>query len=723
MKRAGLSARLSLFILAGVAVVYFAALAYNYHLSKKALLTDLVQDARHLSQAVAGKVTRILTAVEKVPESLATYLEDQTVSAEELRRLLRRTLARNPEIFGMAVAFEPYAYLPTRHYFAPYAYRDGSRLITVILGSPRYHYFTMDWYQIPRETGKPLWVAPYYDEGGGDILMTSYSVPVYRQTPLGGRRFKGVVTADLSLSWLREMVSGVKILQSGYAFLISQNGTFVTFPDKNYIMRETIFSLAAAQNRPELRRLGRRLLRGEEDFVPLQDLKGPRRVWLYFTPVGQTGWSLGVVFPEDELLADLWRLSQKLLFLGLGGLLLLGVVITLLSRTITRPLRRLAETTAVVAQGDFSVRVPEAGPREIAELAASFNQMGQKLVDYIAKRDFIRDTFGRYVTQEVVKKLLEDQEALALGGETREVTILMSDLRGFTLLTAHLAPERIITLLNRYLGKMIEILTDFQAVIDDIHGDGILAFFGAPTPQPDHPARAVACALTMQLAMEEVNAANAKDGFPHLEMGIGVGSGTVVVGNIGSELRTKYSVVGSPVNFTSRIEALAMPGQVLISADTYRRVQDLVEVGEVLEVAMKGILGRVTLYEVRGLGAPYSLRLKIPQEARVALPRPLAVRLDRLQDKVVVATFDQARLSHLSESGARLMITGELAEWEDVRLHLPDPEVKTTFHLLYAKVTAFKSGPEEGSQAELRFTSVPPLARQAIQQLLREIQG
>jgi class 3 adenylate cyclase/HAMP domain-containing protein len=715
-----LCTRLSLSIIPVAAFVYLAALAYNHHLSRQALLQDLIQDARNISQGTAEKIARVLQGVEKVPRSLAVFLEEDFPMSGDLSRLLSGTLTENPEIFGMAVAFEPYSSGSARLYYAPYVHRRDDRLKSTILGSPQYHYFSMEWYRIPRETGRPHWSKPYFDEGGGDIIMSTYSVPFYHKDKGGKRVFKGVVTADLSLMGLMEVVSRVKIYQSGYAFVISQDGTFVTFPDKSYIMRESIFRLAAAQNRPGLQEVAGRMIKGEQDLVVLRDLVADRRVWLAFTPLGSTGWSLGVVFPEDELLADLIKLSHKLLLMGLAGLVLLGVVLIGLSRTITRPLSQLAQSTAIVARGDFSFRIPETGAREIAQLAGSFNRMGEELLNYIAKRDFIRDTFGRYVTQEVVKKLLEDEGALALGGEAREVTILMSDLRGFTALTADLSPERIISLLNRYLGKMIEILMDFQAVIDEIQGDGLLAFFGAPSHQPDHHVRAVACALTMQLAMEEVNAANIRDGFPPLEMGIGVSSGTVVVGNIGSERRTKYSVVGSPVNFTSRIEALATPGQVLISRDTFQRVQEWVELGEVLEVDMKGIPGRVSLYEIRGLKGPYQLRLSPRRQTLVPLLKPLPVRLDRLQDKVVVMTLSDARLTHLSETAALVASSGGLVEWEDVRLFLPDSGgVFPTAPRIYAKVTALK-GTETGIQAELRFTSVSPAAREALQKILRD---
>jgi class 3 adenylate cyclase/HAMP domain-containing protein len=413
-----------------------------------------------------------------------------------------------------------------------------------------------------------------------------------------------------------------------------------------------------------------------------------------------------------------WK--AKLAGLGIGAVMaLLGLIFGLVfASKISRPLRRLQKGVKEIGAGNFAVAVPEKGAREVVDLAQAFNDLGDQLTDYIAKRDFIRDTFGRYVTREVVQRLLESEEALALGGETRDVTILMSDLRGFTALTADMTPEGIIALLNRYLEKMIAILVDFRAVIDEIQGDGILAFFGAPEALPDHPAQAVACAVAMQAAMDEINAVNAAAGLPHLEMGIGVSSGAVVVGNIGSELRTKYSVVGSPVNFTSRIEGMAAAGQVLIGADTYNKVKDLVNTGEILNVRMKGIPGAVTLYDVHSIGAPYNLKLKERREELVPLPERLPVHLDRIRDKVVIATLDNAWLTHLSETRALTLFEGELAEWEDVRLHLLDADGQQLPGRIYGKVTALTPGTDGLHQATVRFTSVGPEINQKIHELI-----
>jgi class 3 adenylate cyclase len=371
-------------------------------------------------------------------------------------------------------------------------------------------------------------------------------------------------------------------------------------------------------------------------------------------------------------------------------------------------LKTLARKTAAIAQGDFTATVPETGAREVAHLARSFNEMGRQLTEYIEKRDFIRDTFGRYVTQEVVKRLLESKESLELGGETREVSIVMSDLRGFTAITADMDPEQVITFLNRYLGKMIEILVEHRAVIDEIIGDGILAFFGAPEPLEDHPARALACALAMQAAMDEINAANEVDGLPHLEMGIAVNTGAVVVGNIGSEKRMKYSVVGAHVNFTGRMESYTVGGQVLISPSTYARVKEVIEVRDTLEVQMKGVPRPATLYDVRAITGDFEVRLKDRREALVALPQKLPVHLYRISEKIIRGVVESAWITQLCDTAAQVVFEGELKEWEDIRLHLLNEAGEEIPGKIYAKVTGLKAAEGGGQQTIIRFTSVSP---------------
>jgi class 3 adenylate cyclase len=174
---------------------------------------------------------------------------------------------------------------------------------------------------------------------------------------------------------------------------------------------------------------------------------------------------------------------------------------------------------------------------------------------------FIRKTFGRYVSDEVASSVLESPDGLELRGEKRRVTIMMTDLRGFTALTESLSPVEVVAILNNHLGKMAEIITNWNGTIDEFIGDAILAFFGAPTMREDDAERAAACALEMQCAMEQVNAENRRQGLPDVEMGIGIATGDVIVGNIGSEHRTKYAAVGTPINLAARVESYSRAGR------------------------------------------------------------------------------------------------------------------------------------------------------------------
>jgi adenylate cyclase len=219
--------------------------------------------------------------------------------------------------------------------------------------------------------------------------------------------------------------------------------------------------------------------------------------------------------------------------------------------------------------------------------------------DLEARNEFIRLTFGRYTSDELVAQLLETSEGLKLGGESRRVTILMSDLRGFTALAERLSPEQIVTLLNTYLGAMAEVIMQYQGLIDEFIGDAILAIFGAPIQREDDATRAVACAIAMQLAMDSVNDQNRRAGLPEIEMGIGINTGEVVVGNIGSAKRAKYGVIGSQVNLTSRIESFTAGGQILISESTREAVGDAFKIDGQMIVEAKGVERPIRIYDVR----------------------------------------------------------------------------------------------------------------------------
>jgi adenylate cyclase len=218
------------------------------------------------------------------------------------------------------------------------------------------------------------------------------------------------------------------------------------------------------------------------------------------------------------------------------------------------------------------------------------------------KNAFVRRVLGRYVTDEVADHVLSAPEELHLGGERREVTILMSDLRGFTVMSDRMDPETVVTVLNHYLHHMVEIALKWGGTIDEIIGDALLIIFGAPLKLEDHAVRAASCAIEMQQAMAAVNTCLAKEGLPPISCGIGINTGVVVVGNIGSEKRMKYSVVGSPVNLTARIESLTIGGQILASESTREALGEQARIDGKLRVNMKGFDRPVTIHEIGGIG-------------------------------------------------------------------------------------------------------------------------
>jgi sigma-B regulation protein RsbU (phosphoserine phosphatase) len=213
--------------------------------------------------------------------------------------------------------------------------------------------------------------------------MTTFSVPFYRVT-MGERVFMGVVTADVSLSWLQEIVSSIKVAHTGYGFLLSKNGTFITHPDPGLIMNETIFTAAEARGDTHMREIGREMIRGGSGFTRFKSLLTAKDCWMVYCPVSSSGWSLGVLFPQDELMEDITQLNRIVLFLRLAGFILVLVVIVLIAGTITRPLRALSSATEHVAKGNLDFVLPSIRSEdEVGRLAQSFGTMMSSLKRYL----------------------------------------------------------------------------------------------------------------------------------------------------------------------------------------------------------------------------------------------------------------------------------------------------------------------------------------------------
>lgn len=217
------------------------------------------------------------------------------------------------------------------------------------------------------------------------------------------------------------------------------------------------------------------------------------------------------------------------------------------------------------------------------------------------RNQFIRSIFGRYISDEIANSLLENPEALKMGGRRCTVTVLLSDIRGFTSMSENMDPEKVVSALNNCFNVMVDIIHKHHGTIDNIIGDALMVLFGAPIQRDDDAARAVQCALDMQTAMKAVNEKNQALGLPDLGIGIGINTGDVVAGNIGSEAHAKYSVIGAPVNLAARLEANAKPGEILMSDTTLKNTQNVVHVREQREISVKGFSNPVRAYSLRAI--------------------------------------------------------------------------------------------------------------------------
>ncbi|MGZ8238864.1 MAG: PDC sensor domain-containing protein, partial [Methylobacter sp.] len=384
MPKNSIVVRLVLVIALFSAVIFAVTLGYNYYRSRVILQDELESNARNLALSLVNKVETQLTAVTKVTEGLARSLETGSYTDQQQHVLLRKTVESNPEIYGSFIAFEPYASNAKQSLYAPYYYREKGKIAFSRLDESYidYPYPYWDWYQIPRELGKLEWSEPYFDEGAGNILISTCSLPFYKESN-GTKQLQGIVGSDISLEALTELISSVKILKTGYAALLTRNGVILAHPMKDAIMNETFFSIAEARNDPYLRELGRKMIRGESGFVHYQSLVGFTS-WMYYAPIPSTGWTLAVVFPEAELLENVRKLSMTMAAMGFGGILLLTLAVIGIARAIIRPLQMLTAATDQIASGNFDVALPTVRSNdEVGILTRDFQAMQASLKEYI----------------------------------------------------------------------------------------------------------------------------------------------------------------------------------------------------------------------------------------------------------------------------------------------------------------------------------------------------
>jgi adenylate cyclase len=285
----------------------------------------------------------------------------------------------------------------------------------------------------------------------------------------------------------------------------------------------------------------------------------------------------------------------------------------------------------------------------------------------------VEDIFGRYVSEEVKAHLLACPEGHQ-GSQRYTFTMLMADIRGFTRLSETLSPERVVQVLNGYLERATDIMLRRNGTINEILGDGLLVYFGAPISDGDATEHAVAAALELQLAMSELNANHRAQGLPELAIGIGVHTGEAVVGTIGSQRRQKYTAIGNNVNLVARIESHTVGGQVLVSDSTYYEIRDIARTLGSFQMRAKGLTDPIVVYDVKGLAGEYNLQLPSADRTltRLAAPRPIHMAV--IKNKIV-GDQHPAEVIASGEEAVRVRTELVVSPFDDLMLDIAGREV------------------------------------------------
>ncbi len=327
--------------------------------------------------------------------------------------------------------------------------------------------------------------------------------------------------------------------------------------------------------------------------------------------------------------------------------------------------------------------------KQTSELQAAkeIRQLNQKLK---VRNKLLYQVFGRYFSDQVVDVILAHSEGSAIGGEKREVTVMMTDLRGFTSLAEQLTSEAVTDLLNFYFSSMAEVIDTFHGTIIEFLGDAVLAVFGAPVSSEVHSEEAVGAAIAMQNEMGKVNDYCREKGYPLLEMGIGIHRGEAFVGNVGSEEMMRYNVIGRVVNECSRIQSYSVGGQVLVSEEALEAVHCPVVVPNKMDINAKGIHQPVRVCEVTGIGGDYDCNIEnVAFDVMYPCDDWVMFNLYVTDGKHVRNESVAGKLIQVSKKRAVVKLLDEVKKIEvysDVEIFAATKEGKALFTGVYAKV-------------------------------------
>lgn len=384
-----LSARVSMYVLLITALVFGTAFFIFYSSARKQVQIEVEHHAAESLNNLVLHIDEVLYAVEVAVQNNSWQVEECMDTPDSLYGILKRLLEGNPVIIGSAVAFEPDFYPEKGRLFSPYAYRSGDDIVYKQIGTDDYEYHCMDWYQIPKLLDTPYWSEPYFDTGGAEVIMTTYSLPLHDND---GRIF-AIFTADLSLQWLTEKVNSLKLYPDSYSFMIGRGGAYLVHPRAERILNETVFTATSDMEDTTATAIGRSMMRGETGFATLNN-DDYSTSYVFYAPMSRTGWSVATACTYDDIFSGVDRIRTIVLIISVVGLVFLLVFCFVLIHNQIRPLTRLAVASRNIAHGDLTTPLPPVRKRsdEVGVLYDSFGYMQHSLEEYIKE---LADTTAR----------------------------------------------------------------------------------------------------------------------------------------------------------------------------------------------------------------------------------------------------------------------------------------------------------------------------------------
>ena len=367
-----LKSRMIFWIWGFTAILFSLILYLNFVYNSNQEIKELRENSEVSATAFAAVFDELLSRLSTIPEMNAIAVRSNfQQDREEIKKQLKSVLESSKKIFGVCIAFAPKYINNDKKLFAPYYFRSGENIVYKDLAKVNYNYTEKDWYKIPREKHEPMWSEPYFDHGGGDILMSTYSVPIYQDGI-----FIGVATMDISLDNMTDAIKNIRLNKTGYIFIVSKTGKFISFPDKKQIMEGNVLTFNKT--------LGERMLSGKAGFMKTYDPLHQEESWISYHPIQTSGYSIGLVYPEREVLANVFTLQNVTMIFGSAGLIVLLFLVMFISRSITRPLSELVEDAKQVAEGNLEKGISvETRSIEVETLKVSLNRMIESLKENI----------------------------------------------------------------------------------------------------------------------------------------------------------------------------------------------------------------------------------------------------------------------------------------------------------------------------------------------------